>query len=266
MLPVATNDDLGAIKLSDDFTMDAESKLHIKGGGTALLLDVVAAYGSPPLDEGHHPDWQPSSVLTVYGRPKLRCVLVVGNGATIVGQNVDPTKQNFAIGDDGTWQCSIQMPGTAKNWLAAVAVAPFYQGSADKNALAMLGVITPVQKMVPFLPMQIPSLDVDYVLSYGYTRAAPCDAISQCQISVFGPANTSVNMGISSGPGVFEKNGQKSITATINSSGWVMVGVKSSDGVTPGAVEVEISDPTGQEESIYVYPSFVSPPKVSGAW
>lgn len=262
MLPVATADDLGGIKVGGDFTM-VNGTLELAKPYGLGPLDMLITYGSPKVDT-RYAGWNPYCVVTVYGPANMLGLLLVGDGLEIVdSHNIPPTGQRFQIGNDGQWSGKIRMPSTVANWSASVAVVPLIQtGKASQALLDAMAVISPIERVVTFAPM-LSDIDVDFIDVFSYTRAAPADGTTLCQINLIASyaGQTSVVLQIDSNASdAHFQDGSTKYTAHLNNC-WAQVGVYSkSKGIVP--VMISPQPGLGIDELVYAYPSFVDRPQV----
>jgi hypothetical protein len=267
MLPVATPQDIGAVKVGSGLGINPDGTLYVVGGGpSSALLDMSVTYGSPRLNSSIN-DWAPSNVVTVYGPSKMQMLMTANSGATFVDHNSDnDSVKFFTLDDKGRWQNHVQLSngaGSTNDGTVLVTVAPYIQkGDAPQNVLEALAVLVPLARTTVFYPMAT-SGDFQLFNSYGYTRGVPSDGVTPCQISVSADYATAIEAGINSltmqvtsGDAVF---GTKLQTANpeIGKNNMVVAELYST---SAGVSTVQISVPKFPDV-IYVYATFFPPPK-----
>ena len=94
MLPIATQNDLGAIKVGAGLQAGDDGTLSVAGEGDAgNALSMIVTYGSPAVDSTI-PHWLPTNLVTVYGPPSMPLMITATNGATFIGN--DPPRRASA--------------------------------------------------------------------------------------------------------------------------------------------------------------------------
>jgi hypothetical protein len=276
MLPIATQNDLGAIKVGAGLQAGDDGTLSVVGEGDAGNgLSMIVTYGSLAVDSTI-PD-VPANLVTVYGPPHMPVVLTTTQGASFVDGNLGvPGMTSIVLSDAGMGQARVSLPVEASERMASIVAAPFATpaDNVDEMMLKALAIVRPAQCPTLFYP---PMTDGSWNLlqSFGYTRGAPSDGVSPCVVTLLVDYTvaseagiTTLKMRVTSGDATFD-NGAITANPTISPYGGDQDNGIATANVycaSPGVSTIEISVPGGDypNEKPQAYVSFVAPPRSRG--
>lgn len=184
MLPIATQNDLGAIKVGTGLKAGDDGTLSVigdAGGG----LSMIVTYGSPASDSSML-NWSPTNLVTVYGPANMPLVVTATNGAAFIDHDPGlPEMKSVLLSPEGIGQAQVQLSVDASERVASIVAAPYIQPQTQfgQEVLNALATLRPVQCSTLFYPMMTdPSWTL--LLSFGYTRGAPSDGVTPCVVTV----------------------------------------------------------------------------------
>lgn len=270
MLPIATKNDLGAVKIGAGLQTDDAGTLSVVDERSAgSVLSMIVTYGSPRADPSMA-TWLPANIVSVYGPPGLPVLVTVTDGATLVDADPGSTDmKSLQLSARGTAQAQVQLATSSGDRAVSVVAAPYIQPAdvVGAEVLAALAVAGPVQCPAFFYPTMHDG-SWTFFGAFGYTRGAPSDGVTPCVVSVF--LNTSVKnandvtqlqMKVTSGDAVFDKGSQTAsptITPVAQDVGLATANIYSA---SPGVSTIEVSVPNHVfPDQALVYVSFVAPP------
>ena len=274
MLPIATQNDLGAIKVGAGLQAGDDGTLSVAGEGDAgNALSMIVTYGSPAVDSTI-PHWLPTNLVTVYGPPSMPLMITATSGATFIGNDPGlPEMKLIVLSQEGIGQAQVSLPVEASERMASIVAAPFVTPTeqVDEKMLKALAIARPAQCPTLFYP---PMTDGSWVLlqSFGYTRGAPSDAVTPCVVTVlvdYASASasgvTALQMRVTSGDAVFDDK-SKNANPQITQHGDFGIATANVYCSSPGISTIEVSVPNADysNEVAQAYVSFVAPPRSRG--
>ncbi|NRO96158.1 hypothetical protein GWC77_09435 [Paraburkholderia sp. NMBU_R16] len=270
MLPIATKNDLGAVKIGAGLQTDDAGTLSVIDEGSAgSVLSMIVTYGSPRADNSMA-TWLPANIVSVYGPPGMPVLVTVTDGATFV--DPDPGSadmKSLQLSARGTAQAQVQLAAGSGDRAVSVVAAPYIQPAdvVGAEVLAALAVAGPVQCPAFFYPT-MHDASWKFFQTFGYTRGAPSDGVTPCVVSVF--VDTSLpnandiqklQMKVTSGDAVFDKGAQTATPAITQAAQDVGLATANIYSASPGVSTIEVSVPNDVfPDKALVYVSFVALP------
>lgn len=272
MLPIATKNDLGAVKIGAGLQTDDAGTLSVVDEGSARsVMSMIVTYGSPRADPSMA-TWLPANIVSVYGPPGLPVLLTVTDGATLV--DPDPGSadmKSLQLSARGTAQAQVQLAAGSGDRAVSVVAAPYIQPAdvVGAEVLAALAVAGPVQCPAFFYPT-MHDASWTFFETFGYTRGAPSDGVTPCVVTVFvdflsakDSDITKLQMKVTSGDAVFDmgKGSQTAAPAIIQATQDFGMATANIYSASPGVSTIEVSVPNDVfPDKALVYVSFVAPP------
>jgi hypothetical protein len=272
MLPIATESDLGAIKVGAGLRAGDDGTLSVVSEA-ASGLSMIVTYGSPPTDSSIV-NWSPTNLVTVYGPPNMPLMLTATNGATFIDHDPGLSEVIFVrLSSQGIGKAQIALGIDASDRMTSIVAAPFItpQDAIGQEVIKALSIARPVQCATLFYP---PIIDTSWVLlqSLAYTRGAPSDGVTPCVVTVLvdyasaaDAGVTTLQMSVTGGDAVFD-NKTQSFASPISNHGGFGIATANLYCSAPevSTIDISVSNASFPNDHARAYTSFVTPPRQGG--